>query len=321
MRNTLVNTTARRTRAAATAILAASSLLALLSGGCSSGNGDGSGPRTFGSPREAMEALATAARGHDIAQLKAIMGPAGDQIISSGDEVDDRIRRENFMELYDERHALVEEVEDRRTLIVGENDWPFPVPIVRKNGSWAFDAEEGREEILNRRIGENELAAIEVCKAIGDAQREYALRDPEQTGLRVYARQFASEPGKRNGLYWPAADDEEPSPLGELAAEAVEKGYRRKTEGPTAYHGYYYRILEGQGPNAPGGSIDYVIDGHMRLGFAVLAYPAEYGSSGVMTFMMHSDGSLYQQNLGDDTPKLVADIKSFDPDDKWKKVE
>jgi hypothetical protein len=277
--------------------------------------------RSFSSPEQAEKALVDAVRADDMPQLLAIMGSDGEQIVSSGDDVADRHRRQKFLSLYDEKHSLVNNGDDMRTLVVGKTNWPFPVPIVRNGSKWYFDSESGLEEILNRRVGENELAVIEVCKAIADAQREYALKDPDGDGVREYARKFLSDPGKRNGLYWPTAEGEDPSPLGAFAAGASSEGYTRKQEGPTPYHGYYYRILESQGPNAPGGAVDFVVNGKMTLGFAVIAYPAEHGNSGIMTFMMGPDETVYQKNLGEETAKLANEIKVFDPGQGWMKVQ
>jgi hypothetical protein len=195
------------------------------------------------------------------------------------------------------------------------------VPLVKDGDGWFFDAEAGTEEILNRRIGRNELAAIQVCKAIGDAQREYALRDPDGDGVREYAKQFPSDPGQRNGLYWPVTEGEQPSPLGSFAAQASAEGYVRREVGPTPYHGYFYRILQAQGPHASGGAVDYVVNGKMVLGFAVIAHPAEYDNSGIMTFIMGSDGVVYQRDLGEDTAEKAAAIMTFDPGSGWQKVE
>jgi hypothetical protein len=278
-------------------------------------------PTGFPSPEEAVRAFATALHADDAKAVTAIMGPGGEDIISSGDEVADKQRYHKFLALYDQKHVLTTDAPDRRTLVVGDADWPFPVPIVKEGNSWHLDAAAGREEILNRRIGENELSVIQVCKAIADAQREYALRDPDGDGLEVYARKFLSDPGKRDGLYWPTAEGEPPSPLGELAAAASAEGYKRLESGPAPYHGYYYRMLESQGPHAPDGAIDYVVNGKMPLGFAVVAWPAEHDNSGVMTFLMGPDGVVYQQNLGEDTVKLAGEIKAFDPGEGWTKVE
>ena len=310
------NTQSRNRLATLPMLLCAATLLLGLTGCAGSG-----APRTFSSPEEAVQTLVTAVRTDDVPQLLAIMGNDGEQIVSSGDDQDDRRRRHEFLALYDQKHSLVDQGEDKKTLVVGTANWPFPVPIVRNGSKWHFDSETGLEEILNRRVGQNELAVIEVCKAIADAQREYALKDPDGNGVREYARKFISDQGKRNGLYWPTAEGEEPSPLGEFAAGASAEGYSRRKEGPTPYHGYYYRILEAQGPSAPDGEVNYVVDGKMTLGFAVIAYPAEYGNSGIMTFIMGPDEVVYQKNLGEETATLANAIKAFDPDKGWTKVE
>lgn len=277
-------------------------------------------PQAFASPEEAASALTQALRTDDMNQLRAIVGSEGEPIIGSGDEVADRQRRQKFLKLYDEKHAFENQETDKATLVIGHSDWPFPVPVVRERQGWVFDAKAGREEILNRRIGENELSAIQVCHAIADAQREYALRDPDGDGVHEYAQQFASDPGKRNGLYWPVTAGEDPSPLGELVVQAAAEGYTRKEQGPTPYHGYYYRILRTQGPHAPSGALDYVVNGKMTLGFAVVAYPAEYGNSGIMTFIMGPDGVVYQRNLGEKTAELAGGMQAFDPGEGWTKV-
>jgi hypothetical protein len=292
-------------------------LLLLLVTGCA----DTSKPRNFKSPELAVESLTKAARANDTSQVISIMGPDSKEVISSGDEVADRLRRQEFLELYDHKHSLVADADDQRTLVIGDDEWPFPIPIVKGQGGWYFDTAAGKEEILNRRIGENELSVIEVCKAIADAQREYALRDPDGDGVRAYATKFASDPGKRDGLFWPVAEGEELSPLGELTAHAAKEGYTRRTDGLTPYHGYFYRILTSQGDNAPGGAVDYVVNGKMTLGFAVVAWPADYGSSGIMTFIMGPDGVVYQQNLGDNTELIASAMRSFDPGEGWSKVE
>lgn len=290
----------------------------LLLQGCA---GNDQGPRGFGSPKEAADSLAAAIRADNVSELVAIMGSDSEDVINSGDEVADRARRQKFLAQYDKKHGLEYPEPTVATLVVGETDWPFPVPIVFENGKWTFDLESGREEIINRRVGENELSAIQVCKAYADAQREYALRDPQSTGKRAYARQFVSDSGKKNGLFWPVTEGERPSPMGEFAASASAEGYRRKEQGPTPYHGYYYRILEAQGPDAPDGALEYVVDGHMVLGFAIVAYPAEYDSSGVMSFIMSADGVVYQKDLGEQTEKLATEMKAFNPDSSWKRAE
>lgn len=207
------------------------------------------------------------------------------------------------------------------TLTVGRSNWPFPVPIVRRDGTWFFDTQAGREEILNRRIGENELNTIEVCRACVLAQREYFARDWDNDDVFEYARRFRSTPGKKDGLYWPVAGDEEPSPLGPLVAQAHAEGYGKKegekSEKRSPYHGYYFKILTKQGMNAPGGKYDYVINGHMIGGFAIVAWPAEYGSSGIMTFIVNQRGKVYQKDLGPNTAEIGKEMTEYNPDGEW----
>jgi len=204
--------------------------------------------------------------------------------------------------------------------VIGKDDWPFPIPLVKKGDSWFFDTEKGREEVLNRRIGQNELSTIQTMLAIVDAQREYAVKDLDGDGVPEYARKFMSDPGKKNGLYWETKEGEELSPLGPAAAQAREEGYKKSGNKPIPFHGYYYRILESQGKNAAGGAYDYVVKGKMIGGFAVVAYPAKYGNSGVMTFLVNHDGVVYQKDLGKITAKTANAMKKFDPDSTWKKV-
>lgn len=296
------------------AVLALLCLFGLLLQGCA----QTPGPEHFNSPDAAVTALTTALRADDMSKLQKILGPDGADILSSGDPVADQHGRQKFLALYDEKHSYANPSPDYKTLVIGNTDWPFPLPIIRESKGWYFDSNAGKEEILNRRIGDNELSTIQVCRAIADAQRDYALLDPDNNGIHEYAQQFASDPGKRNGLYWPAVEGEKPSPLGELAAQAAAEGYHRKDQGPTPFHGYYFRILKAQGPHAPNGALDYVVDGKMILGFALVAYPADYGNSGIMTFITGPDGTVYQKDLGEDTAKAAQDLKTFDPDSTWK---
>lgn len=303
-------------------LLAAVCLAGVLIQGCSQGQSTAKkDPTQYSSPEEAVRALTNALRANDKQQLMVIMGSGGDRIISSGDEVADQQRRQDFLKLYDQKHTLTSDGLDKMIIVIGDTDWPFPVPLVRQDKTWSFDCAAGEEEILNRRVGRNELDTIQVCRAIGDAQKEYALKDPLGHGVHEYAQQFPSDPDKRNGLYWRTAEGEEPSPLGELAAQASAEGYTRQQGGPTPYHGYCYRILKAQGPDAPGGALNYVVDGKMTLGFAIVAYPAEYGNSGVMTFIMDDEGVVYQKDLGDDTSKAASAMNAFNPDSSWKKVK
>jgi len=279
--------------------------------------------KTFQSPEEAVKALFDAVKADDTKGLLAIFGPAGKEIISSGDEVADKTSRERFVKSYEEMNKLVKENDMKIILHVGNGDWPLPIPIVKVGEKWRFDTKEGKEEMLNRRIGRNELNAIQVCLAIVDAQREYAMKDQDGDGLLEYAQKFNSEKGKKDGLYWEVKEGGEDSPLGPLAAKAVKEGYggRKSGDKPAPYHGYYYRILKAQGKNAPGGAYDYVVKGNMIGGFALVAYPAEYGTSGIMTFIVNHEGVVYQKDLGNETGKISSAMTKFDPDKTWKKVE
>jgi len=278
--------------------------------------------KTFKSPEEAVKSMMDALKAHDTKELLTIFGPAGKDLISSGDEVADRTTRERFVKDFEETNKLLRETDRKVTLIVGKEEWPFPIPIVKVGENWRFDTKAGKEELLNRQIGRNELDTIQVCLAIVDAQREYALRN-RGSGLYEYAQRFVSTKGKKDGLYWKAKEGEEQSPLGPLAARAVMEGYSgKKSAGkPVPYHGYFYKILKAQGKNAPGGAYDYVVNGKMIGGFALVAYPAEYGASGVMTFIVNHDGVVYEKDLGKDTEKIASAMKKFDPDKTWKKAD
>ena len=242
--------------------------------------------------------------------------------MSSGDAVADRRVGDKFTELYNESHKVVPQGEGKAILQVGKNDWPWPVPIVKQGEAWRFDTAAAQDEIIDRRIGRNELSTIQTVLAIFDSQQEYASKDRNGDGLLAYAEKFRSTPGKRDGLFWQTKAGEEQSPLGPLAAEASAQGYRKGAGGKRQpYHGYFFRILTGQGKDAPGGGYDYLVKGKMIGGFAVLAYPAKYGSSGIMTFMVNHDGVLYQKDLGPKTAGLAGKITRFNPDSTWKKVD
>jgi Protein of unknown function (DUF2950) len=274
----------------------------------------------FKSPEEAVTALVSAAKNGDKNAILAVLGPEGRDIVSSGDEVADRTTRENFIAAYDIKQALTQDGDAKATLVIGDKDWPFPIPIVSKDGTWRFDAKAGLDEILRRRIGRNELSAIQVCLAYVQAQNEYASLDPGGLGPHTYAQRIVSGPGKKDGLYWPTAEGDEPSPLGDLAAQASAEGYR-VGQTPIPYHGYYYRILKRQGASAAGGAYDYMVKGKMIGGFALVAYPAEYGNSGIMTFMINQDGTVFQKDLGPRTAKIARKIEAFAPDQTWTKVD
>jgi hypothetical protein len=276
--------------------------------------------QTYKTPEAAVDALVATAKSGDQREALVVLGRDGEDIISSGDKVSDDAARQRFVASYDAKHQIAMEGDDKAVLVIGDNDYPFPISLVRKNGQWSFDTEAGRREILYRRIGHNELDAIQTCLAFVDAQDEYAEKDRTGAGAGVYAERFISQPGKKDGLYWPTAQGEEESPLGELFAAASRQGYRAG-EGRSPYHGYYYKILTRQGPAAVGGAADYVVQGKMIGGFALVAYPAEYRNSGVMTFLVNHNGTVFQKNLGPKTAELAEAITSFNPDPTWKKVE
>ena len=282
--------------------------------------------KSYASPEEAVKALLDALRMNDKAELLAVLGPDGKEIISSGDEVADTEARQGFINDYEEKNELEKESPDKVVLSVGQDNWPLPIPIVKKDGRWVFDTEAGKEELLNRRIGRNELNTIDVMHAFVDAQREYASKDRNGDGATEFAQKIISTSGKEDGLYWEAKEGGEESPFGPLIAEAAKGGYNytdKKTENnqPSPYHGYFFKILKGQGPNAPGGQYDYVVNGKMILGYGLLAYPASYGNSGVMTFIINQDDVVYQKDLGEDTAKIAESIATYNPDKTWTKVE
>ena len=278
--------------------------------------------KTFGSPEEAVKAMLDAVKTNSSSELLAIFGPAGEELIYSGDESQDREKRERFAKAYEAKNRLERIGEKRVILHVGIDDWPMPVPIVKVGKMWQFKTEEGKREILARRIGKNELGAIQVCLAYVDAQREYA-EGRGKNQLAEYAQRFASEQGKKDGLCWEAQEGSPPSPMGPQIANACKETFvgSNSGEGPVPYQGYFYKILKGQGRNAPGGAYDYVIDGRMIGGFALVAYPARHGVSGIMTFIVNQDGVVYQKDFGKKTEKIAEAMALFDPDKTWQKVE
>jgi len=275
------------------------------------------GQKTFPSPEEASTALVTAAQSNDLKGLLDILGPDGKQIVSSGDEAEDAQNRANFVQRYQEMHRLVKEPDGTTTLYIGAENWPTPIPLVSKGNAWYFDTEAGKKEILFRRVGRNEMSAIRVCQELVAAQKEYYSGQHNQ-----YARKIFSDAGQHDGLYWEVADGEPRSPIGPLVAKAVAEGYAKsRTGAPTPYRGYYYHILTSQGKNAPGGAKSYIVNGKMTEGFAFVAYPAEYRSSGVMTFIVGEDGVVYRKDLGKDTDVLAKAMKEYNPDSSWQKDE
>ena len=276
--------------------------------------------KTFGSPEDAAKALAAAAGAGDAKALQSILGPGSASLIRSGDAVADRRGRERFAKAYAEASRISRDGEAKAVLLVGKDEWPLPIPIVKGAQGWRFDTKAGSEEILNRRIGRNELSAVQAMLAYVDAQREYYLRNPRNDKLLHYAQKFDSAAGKRDGLYYATKAGEKPSPLGPLFASARAQGYTKNGDGmPDPYHGYRYRILKRQGPDAAGGAYDYVVQGRMIGGFALIAWPAAYGSSGVMTFIVNHDGVVYEKDLGPNTAAAAGKITSFNPDKTWKR--
>ena len=275
------------------------------------------GQKTFSSAEEAGNALAKAAQSNDEKAMLEILGPDGKLIVSSGDEIEDAQSHANFAQKYQEMHRLVREPDGTTVLYIGAENWPAPIPLMNKGKVWYFDTAAGRREILYRRVGRNEMSSIMVCKEMAAAEKEYYSAQHNE-----YAQKIFSDDGQQNGLYWKVADGGSPSPIGPLVAAAVAEGYVRDQSGaPTPYRGYYFHVLNAQGKNAPGGAKSYVVNGKMTEGFAFVAYPAEYRSSGVMTFIIDQDGVVYQKDLGKKTETLAITMKEFNPDSSWQKAE
>ena len=273
---------------------------------------------TYASPDDASSALLAAARSGDQNAILAIFGPDAKDVIHSADPVADKNAVNEFVAGYDVMHRWRKMPDGGLILLVGADNFPFAIPL-KKNagGQWYFDTAAGKDEVLNRRIGRNELAIIEVCEAVADAQAEYFSHPHDGEKTKQYAVKFISDPGKQNGLYWQSPDGQPASPLGPMAANAAAEGYTKKPEGLTPFHGYYFKMLTGQTANTPGGAKDYVVNGKMTGGFAFVAYPAEYGNSGVMTFIINQDGVLLQKDLGKTTTETATAMSKFDPDPTW----
>lgn len=276
---------------------------------------------SFASPEQAAAALATGMKTQDRDALRALFGPALEDI-----ENPDRVQATNefaaFAAALDQKYQVVRESGNRYVIEVGTNSWPFPIPIVQRSGGWLFDTAAGKEELLNRRIGKNELKALEVMRAYVDAQREYASRDHDGDQVLEYAQKITSSEGQTDGLYWPPELNGEISPLGPMIAQAQGQGYFGggidPDQGPRPFYGYYFKILKKQGKHAPGGKYNYVINGNMIGGFAMVAWPAEYGHSGIMTLIVNQQGVVYQQDLGPKTSKLASKMTAYDPDPAWR---
>jgi Protein of unknown function (DUF2950) len=278
------------------------------------------GQRTFSSSKEAVDGLIQAVRDGTNSTLLAVLGPGTGAIISTSDAVADETTRNQFLASYDVKHSLTGSAPNQLSLNVGQEGWPFPIPLVHANDKWYWDGAAGKEEILYRRIGSNELAVINVCKGVVAAQHDYAADGHDGLPAGIFAQRLVSERGKQNGLYWQVGEAENPSPAGPLLAQASADGYGGTAMG-SPYHGYYFRILKAQGANAKGGAKSYIVDGKMTGGFALIAYPADYRSSGVMAFLVNEHGAIYQKDLGEKTADVVQQITEYNPDKSWKAVK
>ena len=274
----------------------------------------------FNSPEAAVSAIIAVVRTLDTANILLILGPDAEPIIFSGDRVEDREGAADFVKKYDEKHRLEMATPVAATLIIGNDDWPFPIPVVKSGDSWFFDVAAGKEEILNRRIGEHELDVIQVMQDYIDAQLEYASEDRDGDGVREFAQQIKSDKGQKNGLYWPVPEGAELSPFGPLIAEVRSEGYGTNSSKPQPYRGYYYKIVTRQGEKAPGGAYDYIVNGNMILGFGLIAYPAKYGVSGIMTFAVNQEGVVYEVDLGEETVEIVNKKIKYNLNKSWQKV-
>jgi len=282
----------------------------------------GGGQKTFPSPEKAVGRLVSAVKAHDVDKLVAILGPGFAEIVSFGETVTGELDWQEFLEMYHEKHSIDRVGSDRAVLLLGKRQFPFPFPLVKKGNRWSFDSAAGSEEVLNRCVGRGELNAIQVAHAYVDAQRKYAMEDRDGDGLLAFAQRFRSQPGKNDGLCWESGAGEEESFLGPLIARAAEEDSPLSgSDTPRPYHGYYFRILTAQGEAAAGGAYSYIVNGKMLLGFALIAYPARYGCSGVMSFIVNQSGVVYQKDLGSDSTTVARTITQYAPDSSWKKVE
>ena len=303
-----------------TILLALVFCLALFATGCAS-------QQTFSDPKLAVDALVSSLRSDDPKETRHILGLNGDEVLLSGDPIEVHSSIEKFLAAYDVKHELTPNDDGSLTLCVGDDEWPLPIPLVQKkqNSTWYFDTDAGKDELINRRIGRNELDTIQVCLAIDDAQHDYAETDPDHDGVPAYAQKFISDPGKKNGLYWKTAENEiRAAPSDRLSPPLKARLFHTSETlpaGPQPYHGYLYRMIKTQGPAASGGARDYMVGNYMLGGFAVVAFPAAYGNSGVMTFIVNQDGVVYQRDLGRDTAKLASEMTTFNPDAQWARVD
>ena len=279
--------------------------------------------RTFASPEDASTALIEAVRAKNVDGLLAVVGPQSSSWIFTGDKVADANDWAKFAAAYEKKHSLRKDGDAKAILEVGDDGWPFPAPLVKKGSTWSFDANAGRDEVVNRRVGRNELDAIQTLLAAVDAQREFAAGDLDGNGFADYARRFISSPGKKDGLYWPDEAGKPSSPLGPMFAAAAKEGYGKQPKGekPGPYHGYHYKLLTSQGKDAPGGAYDYMVGGKLLGGFGIVAWPATYRVSGVTTFVVNHEGVVYEKDLGPRTAALATSMTRFDPDATWRKEQ
>ena len=277
--------------------------------------------KRFATAEEAVQGVIKAAKTNNQAELLVIFGTGAEDLFSSGDKVADKRSRQVILVALKEKWKLASQGSNTKTLIIGNEEWPYPIPLVKDKGGWRFDTAAGREEILYRRIGRNELRTLQVCRIYLKAQKEYAAQSHDGKPAGLYAQKLSSEPGKQDGLYWKVNPGEGFSPLGEFAAQASAEGYTRSDTGPTPFHGYLFRPLTAQGPAAPGGAKSYIANGEMKSGFALVAYPADYRNSGVMTFMMNQDGVIFEKDLGEKTAQVASQITEYNPDKSWRKAQ
>jgi Protein of unknown function (DUF2950) len=278
--------------------------------------------KSFASPEKASQRLFAAVKANNVNKMVTILGPGSEPLVSSGDGVADASGRKEFINLYEQENRIEHPSPEKSILIIGPQNHPFPIPLIKKGSRWRFDTMAGREEILNRRIGKNELNAIAVARAYVLAQREYSSKDRDSDGRMAFAQRFRSSAGMRDGLYWEVKEGEEESPFGPLTARAADEGYGETSpESPDPYQGYLFKIIKAQGENAVGGAYDYVVNCKMVLGFALVAYPAQHGSSGIMTFIVNQSGVVYQKDLGEASVRIASAMTRYDPDKSWIKVE
>jgi Protein of unknown function (DUF2950) len=275
--------------------------------------------KRFATAEEAVQTVIKAAKANSTTELLAIFGADAEDLLSSGDKIADRRARQLILVALNEKWSLTGQGPNTKTLVIGNEKWPYPIPLVKDKGGWRFDTSAGREEILYRRIGRNELSTIRACLVYVKAQKEYAEKSHDGKAAGLFAQKLSSEPSKQDGLFWKVRSGEDLSPLGEFAAQASSEGYSRGDSGPTPFHGYLFRLLTAQGPATPGGAKSYVSNGEMKSGFALVAYPADYRNSGVMTFIVNQDGVVYEKDLGDQTVEVASRMTEYNPDSSWRK--